>query len=211
MTKVECFTCNPFQTNCFVAHNDGEAVIVDASSSTPGEHTRIEQFIHGRGLVVKELLLTHSHLDHLYGCHHFDQACNKPWRVHSEAVPLLRQVAAQSMLIGAQEVKVPRFEASLIEDASVCFGSATWRVVHAPGHAPGSVCFIDEESGFAIVGDVLFHDSIGRTDLIGGSLPLLMRSIHTKLMVLPDSTAVYCGHGPSTTIGRERKYNPFLQ
>ena len=211
LTKVKSFTCNAFKTNCFVAHSGGEAVLVDASSIIPSEHAEIEQYIQRQNLEVVELLLTHAHLDHLYGCQHFEQIYGLPWRVHAEAAPMLLQVPVQSELFGAPRVSCPRFEATLNEDAVVCFGSATWKILHAPGHAPGSVCFVDDESSLAIVGDVLFQNSIGRTDLMGGSFELLMHSIHTKLMTLPDATTVYCGHGPPTTIGHERRHNPFIQ
>ena len=214
MTTIETFACNPFQTNCFVAHSDGEAVLVDASSSTASEHAQIERYIQDHGLVVKELLLTHSHLDHIYGCPHFEQVYGLPWRIHADAVPLLQQASLQAMMFGAPDVECPNFATTLTEDTAICFGSTEWRVEYTPGHAPGSVCFIedrDDNDPHAIVGDVLFANSIGRTDLVGGSLPVLMQSIHQKLMVLDGSTKVYCGHGPSTTIGHERRHNPFLQ
>ncbi len=210
MTTVASFTCNPFQTNCFVAHSEGEAVLVDGSSFEPEEHEAIVRYLDRNQLRLRHLFLTHTHLDHLYGCAFFEQRYGLPWKMHPEAIPLLERANEQAQILYAPPVTVPSVETTLAEGDAVCFGSAAWNVLHTPGHAPGSVCFVDAESEFVMVGDVLFMDSIGRTDLPGGSLPVLMRSIFEKLMSLPDNTAVYAGHGPATTIGRERKRNPFL-
>ncbi len=124
---------------------------------------------------------------------------------------MLKQAAVQAMLLGAPRVSVPGTRPTLQDGDTIRFGTSTWQILHTPGHAPGSVCFVDAESGFVLVGDVLFMGSIGRTDLPKGSLPLLMRSIFDKLMPLPDDMVVYSGHGPATTIGQERRTNPFLQ
>lgn len=211
MTTIACFTCNPFQTNCFLAHSAGEAVLVDASSFEPHEHAGIEQYMEQHGLRMRHLLLTHAHIDHLYGCSHFGKRYSLPWQIHPEADPMLKQAAFQAMLLGAPPVSAPDTRPALREGDAICFGTSTWQILHTPGHAPGSVCFVDAESGFILVGDVLFMGSIGRTDLPSGSLPLLMRSIFDKLMPLPDDMVVYSGHGPATTIGQERRTNPFLQ
>ena len=210
VTNIVCFTCNPFQTNCFLAHSAGEAVLVDASSFEPHEHARIEHYIRQHGLRIRRLLLTHAHIDHLYGCAHFEKRFSLQWEIHPEANPMLKQAAFQAMLLGAPSVDVPGTRPTLREGDTIEFGDSTWQILHTPGHAPGSVCFVDADSGFILVGDVLFKGSIGRTDLPSGSLPILMRSIYDKLMPLPDDTVVYSGHGPATTIGQERRNNPFL-
>lgn len=211
MTTIASFTCNPFQTNCFLAHSAGEAVLVDASSYGPEEHAVIEHYVEEHGLKMRHLLLTHAHIDHLYGCTHFEKRYGLQWQIHPEANPMLKQAAVQAMLLGAPRVRVPGTCPTLQDGGTIRFGTSTWQILHTPGHAPGSVCFVDAESGFVLVGDVLFMGSIGRTDLPKGSLPLLMRSIFDKLMPLPDDMVVYSGHGPATTIGQERRTNPFLQ
>ena len=207
---IQSFTFNPFQTNCYVCHDAGEAVIVDASSSIEGEHQRIVDYIEERDLTVRHLLLTHAHIDHLFGCtflaHHYDKA----WQMHAEDLPLLKRAGEQATAFGVEMKEAPAPGSMLEEGDVISFGSVGWRVLHTPGHSPGSISFYTAESKAVLSGDVLFQASIGRTDLPGASRAELMRTITEKIIPLGDETTVYPGHGPATTIASERAANPFL-
>lgn len=207
---IQPFTFNPFQTNCYVCHDAGEAVIVDPSSTNPREHQAVLDYIAREGLVVRHLLLTHAHIDHIFGCAFFAAHFGQGWQMHRGDLPLLRHAEDQARLFGVAVEPPPEPGVFLEEGDTVTFGGATWEVLHTPGHSPGSVSFYDRATGAVVAGDVLFMGSIGRTDLWQGSLPELMASIYQKLVPLGDDVRVYPGHGPATTIGRERRTNPFL-
>lgn len=207
---IKSFTFNPFQTNCFICHDGGEAVIVDPSCVQPAEIEQVQRYIDAQNLVVKHLLLTHGHIDHIFGCAAMVEAYGMKFKMHPDDEPLLREAPAQARMFGTAMDQPPAPDASLHEGDTLSFGNVTWSILHTPGHSPGSICFVDEANGYVIAGDVLFYNSIGRTDLWMGSLPTLMRSIFQKLMPMDDAVKVYPGHGPATTIGRERTANPFL-
>ncbi len=207
---VKTFTFNPFMTNCYVCHEAGEAVLVDPSAATPGEQEAVLSYVEEHGLTMKHLLLTHAHIDHIFGCAFFTRHFGMSFRMHREDQPLLARAVDQAALFGVEIEPPPPVTEFLEEGDTLTFGGRTWRVLHTPGHSPGSVCFHDAEAGAALSGDVLFQGSIGRTDLWRGSLPELMASIFQKLVPLGDETVIYPGHGPVTTIGRERRTNPFL-
>lgn len=211
MTHVASFTHNPFQTNSYICHNGGEAVIVDASCSDAQEISEITDYVYSNDLTVRHLLLTHAHIDHILGCRELSKRFKLSWQAHRDTSIWLREAPGQALLYGLQIKPIPAPAVWLDENDQIVFGHAKWRILHTPGHAPGSICFVDDASGFVISGDVLFQDSIGRTDLPGGDRGVLMKSIFQKLLTLPHETIVYSGHGPSTTIGHECMQNPFLQ
>ena len=210
MTGIKTFTFNPFETNCYVCYDGREAVLVDPSCHTAAEFEEVALFLSARRLTLRHLLLTHAHIDHVFGCAHFAHRFGMDWKMHRDDVPLITRSEEQAVLFGLPLERTPAPQSFLQEGDKVRFGEAEWAVLHTPGHSPGSICFVDAASGFVVSGDVLFWDSIGRTDLPGGSLPILMRSIFQKLLPLGGDTAVYPGHGPATTIGREKQRNPFL-
>ena len=207
---VRSFTFNPFMTNCYVCHDGSEAVVVDPSCSTEAERLEVERYVSGEGLVVREILLTHAHIDHIFGCAALAEMFAAGVRVHRSETGLLAAAGEQARLFGVTVDRPPDPAGVLDDGEEVRIGDALWEVLHTPGHSPGSVSFVDRAGGYVLSGDVLFHDSIGRTDLWQGSLPVLMRSIFERLVPLGDGVRVYPGHGPSTTIGRERTRNPFL-
>ncbi len=207
---VKPFVVSPFAENCYVCHAAGEAVLIDPGTATEAERQTVLDYLTRNALRVRHLLLTHAHLDHILGCAFFARHFGMPWRLHEEDLPLLDAAELQARMFGVALEKPPAPETSLAEGGTVEFGGAAWRILHTPGHSPGSVSFYDEANGFVIGGDVLFRGSIGRTDLWGGSMPTLLGAIQTRLMPLPDETVVYSGHGPETTIGHERRTNPFL-
>ncbi|CAN5491269.1 MBL fold metallo-hydrolase [soil metagenome] len=213
---VETFTVSPFSENCHIVHDGGEAALIDPGTATPEERRQVMDYLEAEGLRVRHLLLTHAHIDHIFGCAYFDETFGKAadfggWQLHPAEEPLLANARVQAELFGVRISEPPAPTRALSEDETVELGEHTFTILHAPGHSPGSVCFYCEAAGILIGGDVLFEGSIGRTDLWEGSLDTLLKSIRTKLFTLPDETVVYPGHGPETTIGREKRSNPFLQ
>lgn len=207
---VKPFVVSPFAENCYVCHDAGEAVLIDPGTTAETERRAVLDYLTRNGLRVRHLLLTHAHIDHIFGCAFFARAFGMRWELHEADLPLLDNAELQARMFGVELERPPTPATSLVEGGAIRFGRATWQVLHTPGHSPGSVSFYDEANGFVIGGDVLFRGSIGRTDLWGGSMEVLLDSIRTKLLPLPDETVVYSGHGPSTTIGAERAANPFL-
>ncbi len=207
---VETFTFNPFETNCYVCHDAGEAVLIDPSCYSAPERQAVVAYLERNDLTLRHLLLTHAHIDHIFGCAFFADKYGMSWQMHRADAPFIQRSQEQALMFGVPMEAPPPPEAFLDEGDAIQFGRATWEVLHTPGHSPGSVCFYDAAGGFVVSGDVLFMGSIGRTDLPGGALPVLMHSIFQKLVPLGDAVRVYPGHGPATTIGRERLANPFL-
>lgn len=207
---VKTFTFNPFETQCYVCHTGGEAVVVDPGCWTAEEQQTLFGYLEDQALTVRHLLLTHAHLDHIFGCAALAAHLGQSFQMHRADLPLLVHAPQQAARFGLSIAPPPEPGHFLVEGDALSFGDTTWRVLHTPGHSPGSICFYDARQGVVIGGDVLFRGSIGRTDLWQGSLPLLMTSIYQKLMTLPDTTLLYPGHGRETTIGEERRNNPFL-
>lgn len=208
--NVRSFTFNPFQTNCYVLDSNGEGVLIDAASSDPTEHAEIERYIETEGIELKHLLLTHGHIDHIFGCKHLSETFGLSFKMHATDKPLLEHAEQQAMLFGVPFDIPPTPTEWLQEGDIIEFGDATLQVLYTPGHSPGSISFFDPDVRQVFSGDVLFAGSIGRTDLWQGSLPVLMESIFQKLVPLGDDVIVYSGHGSATTIGEERATNPFL-
>ncbi len=182
----------------------GDTVIVD-----PGEETgRFLAEAKRRGRSLTAIWLTHAHLDHIIGVAAIREATGAPILLHEADLPYYRELPQQGLWMGYRLPAPPPPDRLLQDRETLTIGSQTIEVRHAPGHTPGHVCFV--APGAALVGDVLFEGSIGRTDLPGGDHGQLLESIQRELLTLPDETIVYPGHGPATTIGRERRGNPFL-
>jgi glyoxylase-like metal-dependent hydrolase (beta-lactamase superfamily II) len=210
---LDVFAVGPIQANCVLLGDadGGELVVVD-----PGEEAeRIAERVRASGLRPTMILHTHGHLDHVGGTadlHRLMSHHTLPIGLHPDEIELYRNAPMQARMFGL-EVEVPPEPDLILEHGKrLTVGGLELGVRHTPGHSPGGVCFVVEGAGepLAIVGDVLFAGSIGRTDLMGGSFDVLERSIRQQLYTLPDDTRVVCGHGPETTIGRERTSNPFV-
>jgi hydroxyacylglutathione hydrolase len=200
----------PFQQNCTLLWEEdtGTGVVIDPG----GDLDRVRAAIAQEGLNVERILLTHGHIDHAGGAAELGQELGVPIEgPHRAEAPLLEHLAqtgAAYGMTGARNVTPDRW---LAEGDKVDVGMMRFDVLHCPGHSPGSVVFVSPAARFAIVGDVLFQGSIGRTDLPLGDHAALIRSIKEKLLPLGDDFAFICGHGPGSTIGRERVSNLFLQ
>ena len=193
---VKMFTVGLMETNCFLVGNleAEEAMVIDPGFDKASEAERVLAEIEQNKFHVKYIVNTHGHPDHTGGDKALKDATGAPLLIHELDAPMIENTVPDKILK----------EGDILE-----LGEVELRVLHTPGHSLGSVALLAADSVF--VGDTLFAGSIGRYDLLGGSLEQLMNSIKTKLLVLPDSTKVYPGHGPATTIGEERRNNPFLQ
>lgn len=211
MLKVKSFIFSPVQENTYVLYNDqGECLIIDPGCYLPEEKQEIQLFIDKNRLTPKMLLNTHCHLDHVFGNKFFSDTHNLTLQIHPKEEQLLQMAPASGLMF---DLHFENYEGNFIyldEGDKIILGEDELEIIHAPGHSPGSICFYSKTQKFLIGGDVLFNNSIGRTDLPGGDYDTLISSIKEKLFALPDDVTVYSGHGPETTIGQEKKYNPFL-
>jgi hydroxyacylglutathione hydrolase len=211
MINIKQFTFNAYQENTYILFDEsGECVIIDPGMYDASEQNQLVQFVRGAGLNPVLLLNTHCHIDHVFGNKFvFDNWSLKP-QFHKGELPVLQAVPAYAPQMGMRYELSPEPEIFLGESGSVSFGNSKLELVFAPGHSPAHLCFYAEADNFLIGGDVLFYNSIGRTDLPGGNHEQLIESIRQNVFILPDDCKVFPGHGQSTTIGHEKKHNPFL-
>ena len=211
MAKVKAFVNNPYQENTYLLYDEtGECAIIDPGMYTGTEQNVVVNFIKDNNLKPVLLLNTHCHIDHVLGNKFvFDTYGLKPQFNIGESV-VLEAVVAYAPQMGIRYEVSPLPDEYLPETGSIHFGNTTLELIFAPGHSPAHLCFYDQAANILIGGDVLFRSSIGRTDLPGGSFAQLINNITTKLFTLPDDCTVYPGHGPETTIGYEKQYNPFF-
>ncbi len=207
---VETFPVGILQCNCTILGSEQtrEAIVIDPGDDIPFVVSRLEH----HGLTVKHVIATHGHIDHVGGFNDLKESTGAPVLLHKDDLFLYQALEMQARLVGIATPIETVIDGHLEEGDEIGTGEIKLRVVHTPGHTPGSICFhsdVDEACLFA--GDTLFMGSIGRTDLWGGSLDQIMESLREKLVTLPDETIVVPGHGPTTTIGREKRLNPFLQ
>lgn len=209
--QIKKFTFNPIQENTLVVYDEtGECVIVDAGCYFDYERQELDRFIESNGLKPVKLINTHCHFDHILGITHCRAKYHLPFEAHADEAILVENVVAHGDLFGIPVEPVEAPDAFFVEGDKLRFGKSYLEVIEAPGHSPGGVVFYNPEQKILIAGDVLFYGSIGRTDLPGGNFEQLVGNIQTKLLTLPEDTVVYSGHGPETTIGFEKKNNPFL-
>jgi glyoxylase-like metal-dependent hydrolase (beta-lactamase superfamily II) len=212
MLLVKIFTFSPLAENTYIVYNENkEALVIDPGCYSPEEQETLGSFIEENKLTPVQLLNTHCHLDHVFG--------NK-WVYENFALELFLHPNEEIVLNFAPQLAkmwgltIENYEGPLHflqSDDIVQLGSNELKVLLAPGHSPGSICFYNEEQKFLIGGDVLFKESIGRTDLPGGNHATLLNSIREQIFTLPDDVTVYPGHGEPTTVGYEKKNNPFLR
>ena len=206
---VEMLTVSPFQENCYVI---GDEESMTGAIIDPGdEATRIALTVERAGLEISQIIVTHSHIDHVGAVAQLVDEYMCPILMHAEAEAMLKTVPQQAMMMGLRFGKVPKVDRHVADEEVLEVGSLRLRSLYTPGHAPGHLSFLVEGEEAVFSGDALFAGSVGRVDLPGGSMEVLMRSIEERLLPLPDDTRVLSGHGPETTIGRERMTNPFLR
>jgi hydroxyacylglutathione hydrolase len=212
MISVQEFTFNPFSENTYVLYDEtGEAVIIDPGCSEQEEFEELYEFIASIGLKPVEIINTHAHIDHVLGVAGVKRKYSIPFALHQIDEPYLKAVKTYASNYGFYKFDEPEIDRYLVEGEVVKFGNSTLDVIFVPGHAPGHVAFVSAADKFVIGGDVLFYMSIGRTDLPGGDHATLLASIRNKLFTLPDDYKLYAGHMQPTTIGFEKKNNPFLK
>jgi hydroxyacylglutathione hydrolase len=204
---IETTQLGPIGTNGYIIGDEvtHQAAVIDPGGDAP----RVLAALKRRGLTATAIVVTHAHFDHIGGVRELVEATRAPFLVYEAELPVL-QVAAEraSALFGIDVPQPPAPDRLLHHGEMVTLAGASFRVVHTPGHSPGHMCLISD--GAAFVGDVIFQGGIGRTDLPGGDYDTLMRSIATYILPLPDDTVLYNGHGPATTVGHERRANPFV-
>ena len=211
--KVKSFTFNPFQENTYVIYDETkECIIIDPGCYNEKERTELRTFITSEGLKPVKLINTHCHIDHVLGNKFTSELWDLELFMHEEDLPLLEDAGNISKIYGLEDYEgSPSPKHFLTQGDILNFGESSFNILFTPGHAPGHICLYSQKNNLLIAGDVIFQRSIGRTDLPGGDHNTLINSISTQLFPLPNKTQVFCGHGPSTTIGYEKEYNPFLQ
>jgi glyoxylase-like metal-dependent hydrolase (beta-lactamase superfamily II) len=205
----EIFPVGPLQCNCSVIGDEQsrEAIVID-----PGDNIdAIVAILQRNGLTVKQIVVTHAHIDHVGGAMRLKQLTGAPILLNQNDEMLLKMLDVQATWIGVRPPGTVTIDQNLGDADQLKVGNIDASVIHTPGHTEGSVCLYFPAENKLIAGDTLFAGSIGRTDLPGGSMDKIMRSLHTKVLALPDETIVVPGHGELTTIGGERETNPFLR
>jgi hydroxyacylglutathione hydrolase len=206
---LETFPVGPLRCNCTILGDEvtHEAIVVDPGDNIPEILSRLQ----GHGLNLRQIVITHAHIDHVGGALLLRRATGAPVFLNQKDLGLLSAMEIQAGWLGVPTPEVAPPDASAEDGLSVGLAALPGEVIHTPGHTPGSICLLFHKQNLLLAGDTLFAGSIGRTDLPGGDGHQILRSLRDRLLVLPDTTRVLPGHGPETTIGEERQSNPFLQ
>ena len=205
----EILTVGPLQCNCSILGDEasGEAIVVD-----PGDEiSRIVDVLNKHSLTVKQIIVTHAHIDHIAGAQRLKRLTGAPILYNQNDLPLVKMMDQQAGWLGIPTPEVAPPDATLEEAQKVAVSGISGSILHTPGHTEGSICLYLPKQKLLLAGDTLFAGSVGRTDLPGGNSRKLIQSIHESLLTLPNEVIVIPGHGPKTSIGVERESNPFLQ
>ncbi len=213
MIKIRKFEFSPFSENTYVLWDEStlQAAIVDPGCYEEKEEIALDEFVNSNDLRVDYLINTHCHIDHIFGNVFVINQYKPKFIVPEKDLPLLRDASMQGEIFGVDIASSPEPDDFITEDDDLQLGESVLKFLFTPGHTPGEYCIYSPEDNFCITGDVLFYQGIGRTDLWGGSHPVLLKSIRNKLFKLPDQTVIYPGHGQKSTIGYEKLNNPFLR
>jgi glyoxylase-like metal-dependent hydrolase (beta-lactamase superfamily II) len=212
MLSVQSFAFNPFQENTYVLYNEfKECIIIDPGMYNASEEAILTQYLIANQLTPKLLLNTHCHIDHILGNYFCFQKYNLITQCHVEEMQVLAIGQTTANVYELRYTDAPTPVQFIADNEIIKFGNDTLQALFTPGHSPGSLSFYSAENNFVISGDVLFYQSIGRSDLPGGNFKTLMQSIKMRLFTLPEETKVYSGHGPATIVGHEKVYNPFVE
>ncbi|MBS1761657.1 MAG: MBL fold metallo-hydrolase [Bacteroidetes bacterium] len=211
MLHIKSFEFSPIRENTYLVYNDaGECIIIDPGCYFDEEKQMLSDFIETNNLKPVKLVNTHCHLDHVFGNKYVSEKYNLPLHLHKLEERMLNLAPASGLMYNLPFDNYSGDFIFIDEGDTLTLGNDSFKIFHTPGHSEGSLTFYNEAGKFIISGDVLFQNSIGRSDLPGGDSDILLKSIKDKLLTLPDETIVYSGHGPTTTIGEERRSNPFL-
>lgn len=209
---VHTLTFNPFQENTYIiSAPSGECIIIDPGCFDEYEREELVECIDKQKLKPVRLINTHCHIDHVLGNAYVAKTWNLGLEIHMGEIPVLASGVSVSNMYGVPYDPSPLPSSFLAEGDEVVLDGISMKVLFTPGHSPASICLYNQSDGWVIGGDVLFYESIGRTDLPGGDHQTLLHSIRSQLFVLPNETIVYPGHGPTTKIGYEKMFNPFMQ
>lgn len=210
MLLIQTFTFNAFSENTYVISDETlEAVIIDPGCYAREEQQELSEYIEKHQLKIKFILNTHCHIDHVLGNHYVKDKYKAPLLIHKIEEAQLRAVKNYAPVYGFEGFREAEPDQFIDESDTVSFGNTEWKIFFLPGHSPGHVGFYDGKEKILFSADVLFQNSIGRTDLPGGNFDTLIQSIHKKIFTLPDDVIIYPGHGPTTTVGEEKISNPF--
>lgn len=211
MLQIKVFTFSPVQENTYILYNEfNECIIIDPGFYDDSEKMELQSFIKDNSLKPKFLLNTHCHLDHVFGNKFIAEEYKLTLHTHPLERSVLEMAPTSGLMFNLPFINYTGEIIHLEEGDEISMGEDILKIIFAPGHSPGSICFYCEKQHFLIGGDVLFQGSIGRTDLPGGNHEGLLHNIREKLFILPDNVIVYPGHGPETTIGEEKRNNPFF-
>lgn len=209
--KIQRFTFNEFEENTYVLYDStGQCVIIDPGCNTLSEQSELTLFIKNNNLQPQLLINTHCHIDHIFGNQFVAETYKLSLHAHEKEVEVLNSGSSVALFYQMEYDTSPKIEHFLYHDDEIEFGDTKLKVIFTPGHSPGSISLFHKDSETLISGDVLFESSIGRTDLPGGDYDIMIHSIQSQLFTLPESTVVYPGHGGPTTIGKEKRTNPFF-
>ena len=212
MITIKSFEFSPIQENTYILYNEfNDCLVVDPGCYFDNEREEMAVFIEQKALKPKMLLNTHCHLDHVFGNKFVAEKYGLKLSLHEKELPVLQFAPASGLMYNMPFDNYTGEFIFLKEGETLKLGADELKILFTPGHSPASISFYSEKQGFVVSGDVLFQRSIGRTDLPGGDFETLIKSIKTQLLVLPDDTKVFSGHGLVTTIGEEKRGNPYLQ
>lgn len=211
--KIQSFTFNPFQENTYIIYDTTkECIIIDPGCYSKDEQTLLKKFITNKNLKPIKIINTHCHIDHILGNKFIYEQWGIELYMHKKDITLLESSIDISKMYGLENYEGSPYPKHFLEQGDVLtFGESNFKILFTPGHSPGHICLYNEENNLLVAGDTIFQKSIGRTDLPGGDYDTLIHSITNQLLILPNETQIFSGHGPISNIGFEKKHNPFLQ
>lgn len=211
MIEIRCFTVNAFSENTYLVFDQaGNGLVIDPGFMDTGESNNFDAFVANNGIILRQCLQTHCHIDHIMGVHHINQKYGLKTRMHQKEISVFDSGKHVSAMYGLPYKEGIYNEDYLLNGMQLQIGHISFRVLFTPGHSPGSVCFYFNEQDILLAGDLIFKGSVGRTDLPGGDQTALINSVRQEVFVLPDQTLIYSGHGEPTEVGHEKLHNPFF-
>ncbi|MCH5218988.1 MAG: MBL fold metallo-hydrolase [Muribaculaceae bacterium] len=215
MLNITRFVFNNFSENTYIVADSAtrQAAVIDPGMLMPEEYRAFEKFVEEANLKLTQVILTHAHLDHCFGVNYVKDKYNIPVVAHSGDSPLAKTLCLQARRFGMGKClkEDVSFDVNLKDGDKIKIGNSQLEVIHVPGHSPGGIVLYSRENSVAFVGDSIFNSSIGRTDLEGGDYETLIGALKSRVLSLPDDTVLLSGHGDQTTVGDEKKHNPFLR